>query len=95
MGLSERCGKIMNVLNGVSLIAGIITAAIGASLIPQTVYNNGNTYVGSPEQYLADLRTAQLSSYAFLVCIAGVSVVLFSLLSSFFYYLTWPYCCPI
>jgi len=80
MGVSERCERRMKVLNGVLLMGGIITGGIGASLIPERVYNNGNTYVGSPQQYLADLRSAQLSSYGFLVCIAGVSVVLFSLL---------------
>ena len=85
MGVSERCERRMRVLNGVLLMGGIITGGIGGSMIPERVYNNGNTYVGSPQQYLADLRSAQLSSYGFLVCIAGVSVVLFSLLYSFFY----------
>ena len=79
MPLSEMCAKVINVINALSLVAGIITGGIGGSMIPQTVYNNGNIYVGTGEQYQADLRAAQLSSYGFKVTIAGVSMVLYSL----------------
>ena len=80
MPLSENCANFINDINALSLIGGIITGGIGGSMIPQTVANNGNIYVGTGEQYQIDLRAAQLSSYGFKVTIVGVSMVLYSIL---------------
>jgi hypothetical protein len=73
--------KIVNAiqfLNVALILTGIIVVAIGSSLIPQTVTNSGNVYVGDTEQYNNDLRNTQLSSHGFQIiviglCIGGVS----------------------
>ena len=58
--------------NACLLISGIITIAVGTSMIPQTITNSSNLYIGNAEQYQADLRDAQLSSYGFKVTIGGL-----------------------
>lgn len=74
------CETLFQLINSLVLIAGIITGGIGVSMIPQNV-NNGNIYVGSAEQYQADLRSAQLSSYGFKISMAGLICVGYSILA--------------
>jgi hypothetical protein len=81
MPLSERCENIIQVINTLFLIAGIITGGIGVSMIPQNITNNGNLYIGSAEQYQAELRSAQLSSYGFKLTMAGLIGVLYSIVA--------------
>jgi hypothetical protein len=47
---------------------------VGISLMPQTITNNGNQYVGDAETYNKDLQNAQINSYGFKVIIIGLSV---------------------
>lgn len=58
----------------VSVIGGSICTIVGTTLIPQTVTNNGNAYIGTAEAYEADLHKAQLASYGFKVVIVGISI---------------------
>jgi hypothetical protein len=64
----------LQILNGISLLSGIITAVIGATMMPQTVTNHGDTYIGEAEAYNEDLRKAQIGSYGFKVIIIGLSI---------------------
>ena len=69
--LSDKCANLMQAINIITLLSGLITAIIGASMIPQNL-NNGNIYIGTGEQYEADLRAAQLGSYGFKLTIIGL-----------------------
>ena len=65
----ESALKIFNVL---SIIAGIITISIGVSSIPQKVTNDGDMYIGTAEEYNADLYKAQIGSRGFRIAMIGV-----------------------
>jgi len=60
------------IVNIVSLISGIITSIIGGTMIPQTVTNNGDKYIGEAAAYNDDLRKAQMGSYGFKIIIIGL-----------------------
>ena len=57
-----------------SMIGGIVCTIVGATFIPQTITNNGNSYIGTAQAYEADLQKAQLASYGFRVVIIGLSI---------------------
>jgi hypothetical protein len=58
--------------NASFILSGIISIAVGTSMIPQTITNSSNLYIGNAEQYQADLRDAQLASYGFKVTVGGL-----------------------
>jgi hypothetical protein len=66
--------QVLNVINSLSLIGGIITVISGATLMPQTITNSGDKYIGNAESYNRDLQKAQLASYGFKVVIVGLSI---------------------
>jgi hypothetical protein len=82
MLLSEKCTSIIQISNILLLISGIITSSVGASMIPQTITNNGSVYVGSAEEHQADLQALQFSSYGFKVTMAGLIIVGYSIIGS-------------
>ena len=82
MLLSEKCTSIIQNSNILLLIAGIITSSVGASMIPQTISNNGSVYVGSAEEHQAALQELQLSSYGFKVTMAGLIIIGYSITAS-------------
>jgi len=43
-------------------------------MIPQTVTNNGDKYIGEAAAYNDDLRKAQMGSYGFKIIIIGLSI---------------------
>jgi hypothetical protein len=65
---------IIQIIPILSFIGGVVCTIIGANLIPQTVNNNGNSYIGTAEAYQADLQKAQLASYGFKVVVVGLSI---------------------
>ena len=70
--------KVVNTiqfLNIALILTGIIVAGIGGSLIPQTVTNSGNMYVGDTSDYNRDLRNVQLGSHGFQVMVIGLSIL--------------------
>jgi hypothetical protein len=69
--LSDKCAILIQAINIITLLSGLITAIVGASMIPQNL-NNGNIYIGTGEQYEAELRAAQLASYGFKLTIIGL-----------------------
>jgi len=76
MPASEKCEKIIQVINSLTLITGIITSIVGTTMIPQDL----GAYVGSGESYQADLKALQLSSYGFKVALGGIIAVGYSIL---------------
>jgi len=72
--LSDKCANLIQAINIISLLFGFITTMVGVSMIPQNITNNGSIYVGSGEQYQADLQKAQYSSYGFKVALAGTII---------------------
>lgn len=70
-----NCIKWLHIINGLSLVGGIITVIIGVTLLPQTVTNNGDKYIGEADAYNADLQKAQMASYGFKVAIVGLSII--------------------
>ena len=81
MCISKKCTDLIQIINTLFLCGGFIGAMVGASLIPQTVKNTGDIYVGSGEQYEADLRAAQLASYGFKVIVVSLIVFGYGTLS--------------
>lgn len=79
MCLSEKCANLIQIINILALFSGIITSIVGISMIPQNI-NNGNTYVGTGEQYQEELKILQLSSYGFKITMAGMITVGYSIL---------------
>jgi hypothetical protein len=70
----EHYMKIIHVINLLSLIGGIITAIVGATMLPQTVTNIGDKYIGEAAEYNEDLRKAQMGSYGFKLVTIGLSI---------------------
>ena len=64
----------LQLVNSLSLVGGIITTISGATLMPQTVTNSGDKYIGNAASYNKDLQNAQLASYGFKVVIVGLSI---------------------
>ena len=64
---------ILHILNAISLVSGIITAIIGSTMLPQTVSNIGDKYIGEAQEYNEDLRKAQMGSYGFKLITIGLS----------------------
>lgn len=64
----------LHILNAISLVSGIITAIVGATMLPQTVTNTGDKYIGEAAAYNEDLRKAQMGSYAFKIITIGLSI---------------------
>lgn len=83
--------KVLHIINGISLVGGIITAISGGILLPQTVTNNGDKYIGDAVPYNDDLKKAQIASYGFKVVIVGLSITAFNgialLVTSYFIHL--------
>lgn len=77
--ISERCINLIQASNIMALLSGFITTMVGVSLIPQNI-NNGSVYLGSAEEYQADLQALQYSSYGFKVSIAGTIIFGYGLL---------------
>jgi hypothetical protein len=65
---------ILHILNAISLVSGIITAIIGSTMLPQTVSNIGDKYIGEAQEYNEDLRKAQMGSYGFKLITIGLSI---------------------
>lgn len=76
-----KCSTFIQIINTICIIGGFIGVMVGSSLIPQTVVNNGNIYIGSAEQYNADIKVAQLSSYGFKVSIISLGVFTYGMLT--------------
>jgi hypothetical protein len=64
-----------NIINLLSLVGGIITVITGVILIPQTVTNTGDRYIGEADAYNADLQKAQIGSYGFKIVIVGLTII--------------------
>ena len=64
----------LHILNAMSLVSGIITAIVGATMLPQTVTNTGDKYIGEAAEYNEDLRKAQMGSYGFKLVTIGLSI---------------------
>lgn len=77
--ISNKCANLIQAINIITLLSGFITTMVGVSMIPQNI-NNGNIYVGTAEQYHADVQAAQYSSYGFKVAIAGTILFGYGLL---------------
>jgi hypothetical protein len=71
--ISTKCANLIQAINIIALFSGFITTMVGVSLIPQNI-NNGSIYVGTAEEYHADLQKAQYSSYGFKVALAGTII---------------------
>ena len=78
--LSDKCANLIQAINIIMLLSGFITTMVGVSMIPQNITNNGSIYVGTGEQYQADLQKAQYSSYGFKVAVAGTILFGYGLL---------------
>ena len=83
--ISDKCANLIQAINIITLLSGIITAIVGASMIPQNL-NNGNIYIGTGEQYEAELRAAQLASYGFKLTIIGLIAIGSAIFSCFCIY---------
>jgi hypothetical protein len=57
--------KLIQIINTLVITGSIIIFGVGCSLIPQTVTNNGDMYVGDAPSYNRDLQNAQINSYGF------------------------------
>jgi hypothetical protein len=79
----ELCLKVLQVVNCLSIISGIITIVAGTILIPQTVTNNGNIYIGTAEQYNTDLYKVQTGSNGFKIVMIGIGIFLYGLSGCF------------
>jgi len=82
--LSHNYINTLHIINGISLITGIITAIAGATSMPQTVTNHGDKYIGDADSYNADLKKAQLASYGFKIVIVGLSITAFNFIALLF-----------
>ena len=78
--LSDKCTNLIQAINIITLLSGFITTMVGVSMIPQNITNNDSVYVGTGEQYQADLQKAQYSSYGFKVAVAGTILFGYGLL---------------
>jgi len=76
---SEKCAHFIQIINTIALFSGLITTLVGMSMIPQSI-NNGNVFVGTSDEYNAELRSLQLASYGFKVTMAGIITVGYSIL---------------
>ena len=52
----------------------MITCIVGSVSIPQNVTNSGNVYIGTAEEYNAELYKAQIGSRGFRIAMIGVGV---------------------
>jgi hypothetical protein len=66
--------KILQIINTLFFTSSCILFGIGCSLLPQTVTNNGNAYIGTAEAYNTDLHNAQMNSYGFKLIMVGVGI---------------------
>ena len=80
--LSEKCTHLIQAINIITLLSGFITTMVGVSMIPQNINNNGSVYIGTAEQYHADVQAAQYSSYGFKVAVAGTILFGYGLIGS-------------
>jgi len=63
--------NIFSTISALTLIASIITTIVGCTLMPTSVVNDGDRYVGDYNSYAADLQKAQFNSYGFKIVIIG------------------------
>lgn len=66
--------KILHIINTLLFTSSCILFGIGCSLLPQTVTNNGNAYIGTAEAYNTDLHNAQINSYGFKLIMVGLAI---------------------
>jgi len=57
--------QILHIINGISFVSAIITTIVGTTIIPQTVTNYGDKYIGDAQAYNHDLSKAQIQSYGY------------------------------
>ncbi len=74
--------KIMQIINSLSIITSFIIFGVGCSLLPQTVTNNGDMYVGDAESYNKDLQKAQINSYGFKLILISLGILGGGIISS-------------
>ena len=75
--------QILQIINVLSIISGIITIIAGSFSIPQKVTNNGDIYIGTAEQYNTDLYNAQIGSNGFKIVMIGLGFILYGLCGCF------------
>lgn len=67
--------KIIQIINSLSIITSFIIFGVGSSLLPQTVTNNGDMYVGDANAYNTDLQKAQINSYGFKLILISIGIL--------------------
>ena len=65
---------LLQLVNTLFCIGGMICAVYGGSTVPQTVSNSNNRYIGDSSQFNEDLKQAQMNSYGFKLVIIGLSI---------------------
>jgi hypothetical protein len=66
--------KIIQFINSLLVITSFIILSIGSSLLPQTVTNDGDIYVGDAQSYNRDLQNAQINSYGFKLILVSIGI---------------------
>jgi hypothetical protein len=66
--------KLIQIINTLVITGSIIIFGVGCSLIPQTVTNNGDMYVGDAPSYNRDLQNAQINSYGFKLILISIGI---------------------
>jgi hypothetical protein len=66
--------KIIQIINSLLVVTSFIILGIGSSLLPQTVTNNGDIYVGDANAYNTDLQKAQINSYGFKLILVSIGI---------------------
>lgn len=66
--------KAIQIINTLVIISSIAVFSVGCSIMPQTVTNDGDVYIGDAQSYNRDLHNAQINSYAFKLIMIGVGM---------------------
>lgn len=72
--LSRTHLHILHILNILSFISAFICTVYGSTIIPVSITNTTQGYIGDSHSYNEDLKQAQLHSYGFKLIIIGLSV---------------------
>jgi hypothetical protein len=79
--MSKKCRAAISIINIWCIAGGFVGIIIGSTIIPQTVSNEGNRYIGSADEYNTDLRNSQLNSYGFKVTMISLGITLANCIS--------------
>ena len=66
--------KAIQIINTLVIISSIVVFSVGCSIMPQTVTNDGDVYIGDAQSYNRDLHKVQINSYGFKLIMIGIGM---------------------